>query len=79
MNSLASFGCTDFESYVTLRMVWEVDTKLVGDWIEAKIVVARDDGDYSWVGQLMMRSDEWQDFASHLGLRESGNGVWRSG
>ena len=61
-----------------LRMIWEVDTKFVGEWIEAKIVVARGGGDYSWVGQLMMRPDEWQDFASHFGLQQYGNGIWRS-
>jgi len=60
-------------------MIWEVDTKFVGEWIEAKIVVARDDGGYSWIGQLVMRPDEWQEFVSHLGLRQCGNGSWRSG
>ncbi len=59
-------------------MIWEVDTKFVGNWIEAKIVIARDDGDYSWVGQLMMRPDEWQDFVSRLELQQDGNGDWRS-
>ena len=59
-------------------MIWEVDTKFVGSWIEAKIVVARGEGDYSWIGQLMMRPDEWQDFANRLGLQQDDNGDWRS-
>ena len=59
-------------------MIWEVDTKNVGDWIEAKIVVARGEGDYSWIGQLMMRPDEWQDFANRLGLQQDEIGGWRS-
>ncbi len=60
-------------------MIWEVDTKFVGDWIEAKIVVARGGGDYSWIGQLLMRPDEWQDFARRLGLHEGDKDAWRSG
>lgn len=59
-------------------MIWEAHTKHVGDWIESKVAVARDGQDYSWVGQLMMRSDEWQDFALRSGLREGDDGVWRS-
>ena len=59
-------------------MIWEVDTKSVGNWVEAKIVVARGGDDYSWLGQLMMLPDEWQDFASRLGLQQCDNGVWRS-
>jgi hypothetical protein len=59
-------------------MIWEAHTKHVGDWIESKVAVARDGQDYSWVGQLMMRSDEWQDFARRSGLREGDDGVWRS-
>ncbi len=59
-------------------MIWEAHTKHVGDWIESKVAVARDDQDYSWVGQLMMRSDEWQDFARRSGLPEGDDGVWRS-
>ncbi len=59
-------------------MIWEAHTKHVGDWIESKVAVARDGQDYSWVGQLMMRPDEWQDFARRSGLREGDDGVWRS-
>ena len=59
-------------------MIWEVRTKNVGEWVESKIAVARDEQDFSWVGQLMMRPDEWQDFTRRFGLREGDGGVWRS-
>ncbi len=59
-------------------MVWEVRTKTIGEWTEAKMAVARDGENYSSIGQLMMRSDEWRDFAKRFGLREGDGGVWRS-
>ena len=59
-------------------MIWEAITQPVGDWIEVKIVVSRGDDDYSWAGQLMILPDEWQDFASRLGLRQDDDGTWRS-
>jgi len=59
-------------------MVWEARTKRLGDWIESTVAVARDGQDYSWVGQLKMRPDEWQDFARRSGLREGDDGVWHS-
>ncbi len=48
--------------------VWEAGTTSVRDLVEAKISAARIGGDYSYVGQLMMHPDEWQDFTSRLGL-----------
>ena len=59
-------------------MIWEARTKRVGEWVESKIAVARDEQNFSWAGQLMMRPDEWQDFARRFGLREGDDGVWRS-
>ncbi len=59
-------------------MVWEARTISVRDLVEAKIAVAQSDSDYSWVGQLMMGPDEWQDFADRLGLQQDDNGIWRS-
>ena len=59
-------------------MFWEVRTASVRDFIEAKIAVAQSGGGYSSVGQLMMRPDEWRDFAGRLGLQQDDSGVWRS-
>ncbi len=59
-------------------MIWESRAKYVGDWIECQVAVARNNQDYSWVGQLMMHPDEWQDFTRRFGLREGDDGVWRS-
>ncbi len=59
-------------------MIWEARTKRLGDWIEAKVAVAPSGRDYSWVGQFMLRPDEWQDFTRRFGLREGNDGVWRS-
>ena len=44
----------------------------------ALVNVARDGHNFSWVGQLMMRPAEWQDFTRRFGLREGDDGVWRS-
>ncbi len=60
------------------HMIWEARVKRVGEWVESKIAVARDARDFSWVGQLMMRPDEWQDFTERFGLRKGDDGVWRS-
>ena len=59
-------------------MNWEARTESVGNWVEAKIIVERAGGNLSWVGQLMMRPEEWQDIASRIGLQQGDNGVWRS-
>lgn len=61
-------------------MVWEGRTKFIGDWVECKLAVAASaDEQYSWVGQLMMRPDEWRDFSSRMGLKEVSAALWRSG
>jgi hypothetical protein len=59
-------------------MFWEMRAAPVRDLVEVKIAVAQSGGGYSSVGQLMMCPDEWQDFASRLGLQQDDNGVWRS-
>ncbi len=59
-------------------MIWEARVKRVGEWVESRIAVARDERDFSWAGQLMMRPDEWRDFTERFGLREGDDGVWRS-
>ena len=59
-------------------MFWEARTKSVRDLVEVRVAVAQSGGDYSSVGQLMMHSDEWQDFANRLGLLQGVDGVWRS-
>lgn len=59
-------------------MIWEARTKHIGEWIESKIAVAHDGQDFSWVGQLMMHPNEWQDFTERFDLREGDDGVWRS-
>ncbi len=59
-------------------MIWEAHVKHVGEWVESKIAVARGEQDISWVGHLMMRPDEWRDFAEQFGLHEGDDGVWRS-
>ena len=61
-------------------MVWEGRTKSIGDWVECKLAVAASaDGQYSWVGQLMIRPDEWRDFATRMRLKEVSAALWRSG
>lgn len=58
-------------------MVWEGRIKTAGEWVECKLSVAPALGeDFSWVGQLMMRPEEWHDFSTRLNLREVSAAVW---
>ena len=60
-------------------MAWEARMKSVGDMIEARVAVAQDGQHFSWTGQLMMRPDEWRDFADKFGLQEISESLWRCG
>lgn len=60
-------------------MVWEGRIVSAGDWIECKIAVASTAGEnFSWVGQLMMRPEEWRDFRAKMGLSEVSTDLWAS-
>ncbi len=60
-------------------MVWEGRTKFIGDWVECRLAVATAGEEFSWVGQVKMRPDEWLDFAERMGLKEISAALWRSG
>ncbi len=50
-----------------------------GDWVECKLSVASAvSGNFSWVGQIMMRPEEWRDFADRMKLVEVSAALWVS-
>jgi hypothetical protein len=52
-------------------MVWEARILSDGDWVRCKLAVAPAGGmSFSWVGQLMMRPEEWRDFRERMDLSE---------
>ena len=52
-------------------MVWEGRIVSAGEWIECKLAVALAVGEnFTWVGQLMMRPEEWRDFRARMDLSE---------
>lgn len=60
-------------------MVWEGRIVSAGDWVECKLSVApADRGKFSWVGQIMMRPEEWRDFADRMKLVEVSTALWVS-
>ncbi len=60
-------------------MVWEGRIVSAGEWIECKVSVASAAGEtFSWVGQLMMRPDEWRDFRARMDLSEVSRDLWAS-
>ncbi len=60
-------------------MVWEGRIVSAGEWIECKLSVASAVGEnFSWVGQLMMRPEEWRDFRERLDLSEVSTDLWAS-
>ena len=60
-------------------MVWEVRIVSAGEWVECKLSVAPAvGGHFSWVGRIMMRPDEWRDFADRMKLVEESGTRWIS-
>ena len=60
-------------------MVWEGRIVLAGEWVECKLSVAPAVGEnFSWVGQLMMRPEEWRDFRAKMELSEVSTDLWAS-
>ncbi|MHA1153848.1 MAG: hypothetical protein ACTSQ7_14510 [Alphaproteobacteria bacterium] len=60
-------------------MVWEGCIVSVGEWVECKLSVAPAIGEsFSWVGQLMMRPEEWRDLRERMELSEISTDRWTS-
>ena len=60
-------------------MVWEGRIVSAGEWVECKVSVAPAVGEnFSWVGQLMMRPEEWRDFRARMNLIEVSTDLWAS-
>ncbi len=60
-------------------MVWEGRIVSAGEWVECKLAVAPAvSGNFSWVGQIMMRPEEWCDFADRMRLVEVSAALWVS-
>ncbi len=60
-------------------MVWEGRIVSAGEWVECKLAVApAGGGNFSWVGQIMMRPEEWRDFAARMRLVEVSAALWVS-
>jgi hypothetical protein len=60
-------------------MVWEARIVSAGEWVECKLSVAPAAGEnFSWVGQLMMRPEEWRDFRERMDLSEVSTDLWTS-
>ena len=60
-------------------MEWEGRIVSAGEWVECKLSVAPDVGEkFSWVGQLMMRPEEWRDFRARMNLSEVSTDLWTS-
>ncbi len=60
-------------------MVWEGRIFSAGGWIECKLAVATAaDGNFSWVGQIKMRPEEWRDFRARMNLSEVSADLWTS-
>ena len=60
-------------------MVWEGRIVSAGEWIECKLAVALAVGEnFTWVGQLMMRPEEWRDFRARMDLSEVSTDLWAS-
>ncbi len=60
-------------------MVWEGRIVSAGEWAECKLSVAPATGEnFSWVGQLMMRPEEWRDFRARMNLSEASTDLWTS-
>ena len=58
-------------------MIWESRIVSAGEWVECKLSVApAAGGNFSWVGQLMMRPEEWRDFADRMKLVEVSATLW---
>jgi hypothetical protein len=58
-------------------MVWEGRIVSAGEWVECKVSVAPAvGGNFSWVGQLMMRPEEWRDFRARMNLSEVSTDLW---
>ncbi len=60
-------------------MVWEGRIVSTGEWVECKLSVASAvGGDFAWVGQIMMRPDDWRDFSDRMKLVEVSGSLWVS-
>ena len=60
-------------------MAWEGRIVSAGEWVECKLSVAPAvGGDFAWVGQIMMRPNEWRDFADRMKLVEVSGSLWVS-
>ncbi len=60
-------------------MVWEGSIVSAGEWIECRLSVAPAvGGRFSWVGRIMMRPEEWQDFRERMALTEVSKNLWAS-
>ena len=60
-------------------MVWEGRIVSAGEWIECKLSVALAVGEnFSWVGQLMLRPEEWRDLRARMDLSEVSTDLWAS-
>ncbi len=60
-------------------MIWEGCIVTAGNWVECKLSVAPVGGEnFTWLGQLMMRPDEWRDFRERMNLSEVSTDRWTS-
>ena len=60
-------------------MVWEGRIVSAGEWIECKLSVAPAVGEnFSWVGHLMMRPEEWHNFRARMDFSEVSTELWAS-
>ncbi len=70
---------TYFFLRILTDMEWEGRIVSAGEWVECKLSVASSVGEnFSWVGQLMMRPEEWRDFADRMKLVEVSTALWVS-